>query len=149
MSNDTYTGNYTLMDYASSTKDFIEALELDTPDILGTSLGSLIVQTILVNYPSVVMHAILGDTALTGAGLLTVPDPVSAGNVFVASQGTPGATSLTRTYPYYLPGGLAGLCRQQKLTANNPEDTATSPQLSQQATVGSDIAGPGGDEVSD
>ncbi len=148
MSNDTYTGNYTLVDYASSTVDLIEALELDTPDILGTSLGSLIVQTILVNYPSTVMHAILGDTALTGAGLLTIPDPVSASNVFVASQGAPGASSPTRTYPYYLPEGLEGLCRNQNLTANNPEDTATSAQLNQQATIENDIAGPGGDEVS-
>ncbi len=146
MSNDTYTGNYTLMDYASSTVDLIEALELDTPDILGTSLGSLIVQTIVVNYPSAVTHVILGDTALTGAGLLTIPDPVSASNAFVASQGESDATSPTRTYPYYLPGGLEGLCRNQNLTVNNPEDTATAAQLSQQATIESDIAGPGGDE---
>ena len=106
MSNDTYTGNYTLMDYASSTVDLIEALELDTPDILGSSLGSLIVQTIVVNYPSAVTtHVILGDTALTGAGLLTIPDPVSASNACVASQGESDATSPTRTYPLLPPWG--------------------------------------------
>ena len=148
MSNDSYTGNYTLDDYASSTVDLIAALNLGTPDILGTSLGSLITQTIVVNHSSAVTHAVLGDTALTGPGLLTIPNPVSTSNVFVAAGGTPAADQATRTYPYNIPAGLAGLCRAQNLTSYNPVDKATSAQLAQQATVQSDIEGAGGDQVS-
>lgn len=128
--------------------ELIAALKLGIPDVLGTSLGSLIAQAIAVNYPSNVAHIVFGDTALTGIGLLAVPDPVSTGNVFVAASGTQAAIPGTRTYPTYLPAGLAGLCRNQNLTSYNPVNTATSAQLAQQATVQYDIAGPGGDEVS-
>ena len=148
MSNDTYTGNYTLDDYAISTVDLMAALKLDTPDVLGTSLGSLIAQTIVVNHSSAVTHAVLGDTALTGAGLSTIPNPVSANIVFVAAAGTPAADQGTRTYPYTIPAGLAGLCRNQNLTSYNPVDKATSAQLAQQATVQNDIEGVGGNQVS-
>ena len=148
LSTDTYTGNYTLDDYASSTVDLIAALKMGNPDVLGVSLGSLIAQSIAVNYRDDVSHIVLSDTALTGIGLLDVPDPVSASNVFVAAGGMSIAIPGTRTYPIDLPAGLAGFCRNQNLTSYNPNNTATSAQLAQQATIESDIAGPGGDEVS-
>ena len=85
---------------------------------------------------------------MTGIGLLDVPDPVSASNVFVAAGGMSTATPGTRTYPINLPAGLAGFCRNQNLTSYNPNNTTTSAQLAQQATIKYDIAGPGGDEVS-
>lgn len=146
---DTYTGNYTLELYGSSVVDLIEALELGVPDLLGTSLGSLFAQYITVNYPSAVTHVILGDTAVMSEGLLSIPNPPNLDNVFVASQsGQAGATSPTRTYPYYLPGGLAGLCRNRNLTSYNPVDNATLAQVEQQATVQYDIEGLGGEGVS-
>ena len=146
MSTDSYTGNYTLDDYASSTVDLINALGLSTPNILGASLGSLITQTIVVNYGSEVSHAILCDTALMGAGLQSIPDPLNSSNVFVQAQGA-DSTVPSRTYPYYLPAGLDGLCRNLNLSSYMPVDNATSAQNMHQATVANDIAGPGGDEV--
>ncbi len=86
MSNDTYTGNYTLDDYASSTVALIDALKLDKPNILGVSLGSLITQTVAVNYGSDVTNVVLCDTLLMGKGILAVPNPISGSNVFVAAQ---------------------------------------------------------------
>jgi pimeloyl-ACP methyl ester carboxylesterase len=127
--------------------DLIGALKLTTPDILGSSLGSLISQAIAVNYASAVSHIILSDTALLGSGLLTIPDPVNASNVFVQANGM-GSSVISRTYSYYLPAGLAGLCRNKNLTSNMPVDVPTSQQLTHQATIGNDIAGPGGNEVS-
>ena len=150
MSNDTFTGNYTLNDYASSTVDLIAALQLSSPDILGVSLGSLIAQTIVVNYPSSVTHVVLSDTALTGVGLESISDPVNPSNVFVAAQGPNAAAAAvpSRIYPYYQPAGLARLCTNQILMSRNPVNEATAAQNSHQSTVGYDIAGPGGDEVS-
>ena len=148
MSTDTYTGNYTLDDYATSTVGLIAALRLGNPDVLGVSLGSLIAQTIAVNYGTDASHIVLSNTALTGIGLLDVPDPASASNVFVAAGAMSTAIPGTRTYPINLPAGLAGFCRNQNLTSYNPNNTATSAQLAQQATIEYDFAGPGGDEVS-
>ncbi len=147
-SNDSYTGNYTLDDYASSTVGLIEALQLETPDVIGVSLGSLIAQTLAVNYRWAVTHVILSDTALMGAGLLTIPDPPNPDNVFVAAQGTSGDLP-SRTYPYYLPAGLAGLCTKDNLTSHMPIDKPTAAQTAQQATIENDIdtPGAGGDEV--
>ena len=126
---------------------FIAALGLKAPDILGSSLGSLISQTIAVNYGSNVTHVVLCDTALMGAGLNTISDPVSASNVFVAAQGVM-QTVPSRTFPYYLPAGLEGLCRTLNLTSYMPYDVATAAQNTQQSTVGYDISGAGGNEAS-
>ena len=121
---------------------------MGNPDVLGVSLGSLIAQTIAVNYGADVSHIVLSDTALMGIGLLDVPDPVSASNVFVAAGSMSTAIPGTRKYPTNLPAGLAGFCTNKNLTSYNPNNTATSAQLTQQATIAYDIAGPGGDEVS-
>jgi len=81
-----------------------------------------------------------------GSGLLSIPNPVTGSNVFVAAQGV-DATVPSRTYPYNLPAGLEGLCRNMNLTSRMPVDTPTPSQLMHQATIQNDITGPGGDEV--
>ena len=126
----------------------IEALRLETPDVIGVSLGSLIAQTVAVNYRWAVTHVILSDTALMGAGLLTISDPPDPDSVFDTAQGTSGDLP-SRKYPYYLPAGLAGLCTDDNLTSYMPIDKPTAAQLAHQATIENDITipGAGGDEV--
>lgn len=87
--------------------DLIAAVTLGTVDNLGVSLGSFIAQTAAVNYPSTVAHIIFSNTALTGEGLIKLPDPVSASNIFVAASGMAAAIPGSRTYPIFLPAWLA------------------------------------------
>ena len=95
------------------------------------------------------MHQRLSCSQLPGvAGLLTSSDPPDPDSVFVAAQGTSGSLP-SRTYLYYLPAGLAGLCTNDNLTSYMPIDKPTAAQLAHQATIENDIdtPGAGGDEV--
>jgi pimeloyl-ACP methyl ester carboxylesterase len=52
--------------FALSTVQLIRALELDQPDILGTSLGGYVALTIAVDYGDMVNHVVLADTSSGG-----------------------------------------------------------------------------------
>ena len=82
-----------------------------------------------------------------GIGLLSIPNSVNPSNVFVAASGVQQSVP-SRTYPYYLPKGFEGLCRNTNLSSYMPKDGTNSAQLAQQQTISNDIGGPGGDEVS-
>ena len=55
-------------DYASSTVDLIDALQLDQPDILGWSLGGIIALTVAMDFPDAVSHVVVTDTTSGGPG---------------------------------------------------------------------------------
>ncbi len=52
--------------FASSTVQLIRELELDQPDILGTSFGGFVALTIAVDYADMVSHVVLADTSSGG-----------------------------------------------------------------------------------
>lgn len=62
----------TVLGYATATAALIQALRLDQPDILGTSVGGFEVLTIAVNFPEMVNHVVLGDTSSGGALGITI-----------------------------------------------------------------------------
>ena len=52
--------------FASSTVQLIRELDLDQPDILGTSFGGYVALTIAVDYGDMVNHVVLADTSSGG-----------------------------------------------------------------------------------
>ena len=53
-------------DYAESTVDLIEALQLDQPDMMGWSMGGQIILTIAANDPDAIHRIVVTD--LTSGG---------------------------------------------------------------------------------
>lgn len=66
--------NYTLTDYADSTNDFVEALGLDAPDVVGWSLGGAITLTTALKYPGIFRKLVLADSGPGGAGEQSTPE---------------------------------------------------------------------------
>ena len=58
----------TVLGYADSTVDLIDALGLEQPDILGWSLGGFITLTLVTNFPEAVNRVVLADTSAGGQG---------------------------------------------------------------------------------
>ena len=58
----------TILGYADSTVDLIDALGLEQPDILGWSLGGFITLTLVTSFPDAVNRVVLADTSAGGQG---------------------------------------------------------------------------------
>jgi len=58
----------TILGYADSTVDLIDALGLEQPDILGWSLGGFITLTLVTSFPEAVNRVVLADTSAGGQG---------------------------------------------------------------------------------
>lgn len=68
---------YRLDDYAADTRDFIKALGLDRPTILGHSMGGRIAARLAARAPDAVGKLVLVDPPVTGPGRKAYPLPLN------------------------------------------------------------------------
>lgn len=116
----------TVLGYADSTVDLIDALGLEQPDILGWSLGGFITLTLVTSFPDAVNRVVLADTSAGGQGT----SATSLANLNAISTVLLSGQSLPPTYIYPdTDAGNAGLCRLVASQMVMPNDPLTPAQV--------------------
>ncbi|KAK9814864.1 hypothetical protein WJX73_000694 [Symbiochloris irregularis] len=128
----TYDGDdYTIQSFAESTRDLVEALDLQQPDVLGWSLGGVIAMTFAGLYPSALRRLVLTDTSTGGAGFrlnaLTRPGFPAVIQSVRTGQSLPPTIIFPDTA-----AGNAGLCRFLASQKYMPQDNPTQAQTAKQ-----------------
>ena len=70
------SSGFVLADYAADTAGVIRGLELESPIVLGHSMGARITAALGTNYPGVAAALILADPPLSGPGRAEYPSPL-------------------------------------------------------------------------
>jgi 3-oxoadipate enol-lactonase len=69
-------GPFTIADLAADTANLLEALEIDSAEVLGISMGGMIAQELALAHPEMIKTLTLGCTYCGGEGSLLTSEPV-------------------------------------------------------------------------
>ena len=117
----------TVLDYADSTADLIDALQLDQPDILGWSLGGYIVLSMVTSNLGVVNRVILADTTSGGNGYSAASKALRANIQPFTEEPIPPNFFYPDTH-----AGNLGLCRFNVFEQAMPQDPISPMQAMRQ-----------------